>query len=209
MYSWCFGHTGTFSRSFLPPGWCTKHIPLPSVVTWLAPHHHSGLVISATASGRPLQLCTFLISCTFPLKHLLQTVVTIYVDSCDCSVSFLPVNALSSTKEGLNLFRSALRTHQRGPGYSINICWVKKLEWTSVKFSCSVMSDSVVTWTAACQASLSITNSQSLLQLMSTASVMPYNHLILCHPLLLPPSIFPSIRVCSNESVLHIRWPKY
>jgi len=64
-------------------------------------------------------------------------------------------------------------------------------------------------WTAARQASLSITNSQSLLKLMSIESVMPSNHLILCHPLLLPPSIFPSIRVFSNESVLHIRSPKY
>ena len=63
-------------------------------------------------------------------------------------------------------------------------------------------------WTAAGQASLSITNSQSLLKLMSIESVMPSNHLILCH-LLLPPSIFPSIRVFSNESVLHIRVPKY
>ena len=64
-------------------------------------------------------------------------------------------------------------------------------------------------WTAACQASLSITNSQSLLKLMSTESVMPYKHLILCRPLLLSPSIFPSIRVFSNESVLCIRWPNY
>ena len=64
-------------------------------------------------------------------------------------------------------------------------------------------------WTAARQASLSITNSRSLLKLMSIESVMPSNHLILCHPLLLPPSIFHSIRVFSNESVLHIRWPKY
>ena len=62
---------------------------------------------------------------------------------------------------------------------------------------------------AACQASLSITNSRSLLKLMSIGSVMPFNHLILCRPLLLLPSIFPSIRVFSNESVLHIRWPKY
>ena len=60
----------------------------------------------------------------------------------------------------------------------------------------------MTSWTAACQASLSITNSQSLLKLMSIESVMPSNHLILCHPLLLPPSIFPSIRVFSNESVL-------
>ena len=63
-------------------------------------------------------------------------------------------------------------------------------------------------WTAVHQASLSITNSWSLFKLMSIASVLPSNHLILCHPLLLP-SIFSSIRVFSNESVLHIRWPKY
>ena len=63
--------------------------------------------------------------------------------------------------------------------------------------------------TAAHQASLSITNSQSLLKLMSIESVMPCNHLIFCHPLLLLLSIFPSIRIFSDESVLHIRWPKY
>ena len=67
----------------------------------------------------------------------------------------------------------------------------------------------VTPWTAARQASLSTTNSRSLLKFMSTELVMPSNHLILCHPLLLPPSIFPSIRVFSNESVLRIRWPKY
>ena len=64
-------------------------------------------------------------------------------------------------------------------------------------------------WTAACQASLSITNSWSLPKLMSIELVMPSNHLILCRPLLLPPSNFPRIKVLSNESVLHIRWPKY
>ena len=64
-------------------------------------------------------------------------------------------------------------------------------------------------WTAARQASQSPTNSRSLVKLTSIESVMPSNHLILCHPLLLPPSIFPSIRVFSNESVLHIRWPQY
>ena len=63
-------------------------------------------------------------------------------------------------------------------------------------------------WTTACQGSLSITNSRNLLRLISIESVMPSNHFILCHPLLLP-SIFPSIRVFSNESLLHIRWPKY
>ena len=67
----------------------------------------------------------------------------------------------------------------------------------------------MIPWTAACQPSLSITNSWSLLKLMSIESVMTSNHLILCRPLLLPPSVFPTIRVFSNESVLHIRWPKY
>ena len=64
-------------------------------------------------------------------------------------------------------------------------------------------------WSAACQASVSITNSWNLLKLMSVESVTPSNHLILCRPLLLLPSIFPSIRVFSKESVLHIMWPKF
>ena len=84
---------------------------------------------------------------------------------------------------------------------------------SSVQFS-SVQSLScvgffVTSQTAAHQASLSITSSLSLLRLMSTESVMPSNHLILCRPLLLPPSIFPSIRVFSSESALHIKWPEY
>ena len=80
----------------------------------------------------------------------------------------------------------------------------------SVQFSCSVVVRLFATpWTTACQASLSITNSRSPPKPMSIESVMPSNHLILCCPLLLLPSIFPSIRVFSNESALHIRWPKY
>ena len=75
-------------------------------------------------------------------------------------------------------------------------------------FSCSVVADSATPWTTACQASLSFTIYQSLLKFMSTESVMPSKHLVLCHPLLLPPSVFPSIRVFSNESVLCIWWPK-
>ena len=73
----------------------------------------------------------------------------------------------------------------------------------------SVVSNSVTPWTATHQASLSFTISWSLLKLMSIESVMPFNHLILCRPFLLLSSLFPSIRVFSNESVLHIRWPKY
>ena len=82
---------------------------------------------------------------------------------------------------------------------------------SSVQFSRSVLSPwiSATPWIAACQAFLSITISQSLPKPMSIESVMPSSHLILCHPLLLLPSIFPSIRFFSNESALRIRWPKY
>ena len=83
------------------------------------------------------------------------------------------------------------------------------VDLVSVQFSCSVMFDSTTPWTAARQASLSITNSQSPPTPMSIESVMPSNRLILCCPLLLLPSIFPSIRIFSNESALRIRWPKY
>ena len=87
--------------------------------------------------------------------------------------------------------------------------WQCSCQVSSVQFSCSVVSDSATLWTAARQGPLSISNSRSLLRLMSIESVMPSNHLILCHSLLLLPSIFPSIRVFSNESVLRISWPKY
>ena len=81
--------------------------------------------------------------------------------------------------------------------------------FVSVQFSRSVVSDSATPRTVACQASLSITNSRSLPKLMSIELVMPSNHPILCHPLLLLPSIFPSIRIFSNDPPLSIRWPKY
>ena len=94
--------------------------------------------------------------------------------------------------------------------------WIKKM-WCLYKTEYSVSSVQLLShvrlfvtpWIAACQASLSIINSQSSLKLMSIDSVMPSSHLILCHPLLLLPPIPPSIRVFSNESTLHMRWPKY
>ena len=86
--------------------------------------------------------------------------------------------------------------------------YVNTMEY-SVQFSCSFMSDSAALWIAACQASLSITNSWSWFKLLSIESVMTSSHLILCHPILLLPSIFLSIRVFSSESVLLIRWLKY
>ena len=91
---------------------------------------------------------------------------------------------------------------------SLEIC----LFWALYKlllFSCSVVSDSAIPWTAERQASLSFTISQSLLKLTYIELVMPSNHLVLCCPLLLLPSVFPSIRVFSNDSALPIRWPKY
>ena len=101
--------------------------------------------------------------------------------------------------------------HLISSGSSNHVGIQRKDDWLPTPSVSSVQSLSCVRlfatlWTAARQASLSITNSQSLLKLMS---VMPSNHLIFCHPLLLQSSIFPSIRVFSNESVFHIRWPKY
>ena len=87
---------------------------------------------------------------------------------------------------------------------------LKRFAWSSVQFSHSVMSDSFVSpWVTAHQASLSITNSRSSPKLMCIESVMPSSYLILCRSLLLLPPIPPSIRVFSNESTLHVRWPKY
>ena len=105
----------------------------------------------------------------------------------------------------IRVFPSVSAIHIRWPKYwSFGICLSKG----SVQ-SLSCVWLFATPWTAACQASLSITSSQTLLKLMSIESVMPSKHLILCHPLLLPPSIFPSLRVFSSESVLQIRWPKY
>jgi len=93
----------------------------------------------------------------------------------------------------------------------VQLCLVilKPLNYRLLLFNYSLVSGSVLPWATARQVSLSFTISQSLLKLMSIELVMPSNHLILCHPLLLPSSIYPSIRVFSNESVLYIRWPKY
>ena len=102
-----------------------------------------------------------------------------------------------------------MATHSRV--FAGRISWTEVpggLQFSSVQFSHSVVSDSATPWTAAHQASLFITNSRSLPKLMSIKSIMPSNHLIISRPLLLLPSIFPSIRVFSNESALHIRWPK-
>ena len=104
--------------------------------------------------------------------------------------------------------RGALASALRIPPLQ-DLCGDRLEDFSSVQFSRSVVSDSATPWIAACQTSLSITNSQSSLRLTSIESVMPSSHLILCRPLLLLSPIPPSIRVFSNESTLCMRWPKY
>ena len=106
-----------------------------------------------------------------------------------------------STLEKIYIFLkiSSVTGHHSISDSPISICSVQPLSCVQIF---------VTPWTTACQASLSITNSQSLLKLMSIKSVMPSSHLMLCHSLVILPSIFPSIRVFSNKSVLCIRWPK-
>ena len=128
-----------------------------------------------------------------------------------------PANAGDAREEGS--IRGLERSPGEGNGNSLqHSCLGNPMDrgawWATIHQFSSLQSLSLVwlfatPWIAACQASLSITNSQSLPKLMSIESVMPSNHLLLCRPLLLPPSIFPSIRVFSNESVLQIRWPMY
>ena len=118
----------------------------------------------------------------------------------------------SSTQASLGDVEGSVPAHSRAniamKQVTQNIRFLSACKFSSVQ-SLSCVWLFATPWTAACQASLSITNSQSLLKLLSIESVMPSNHLILCYPLLFPPSIFPSFRVFSNESVLNIRWPKY
>ena len=113
--------------------------------------------------------------------------------------------AWQATVHGAIKIWAQLSTHTHG--YAMNFKRRSCREVRSVQFSCSVVSDSVTPWTAACQASLSITNSQSLLKLMSIKSVMPSNHLILCHPFSSCPQSFPASG--SFQMTLCIRWPKY
>ena len=119
------------------------------------------------------------------------------------------IHLLRATETANKLQAKVLPNSVHGDGCKLNVFYglVDVIQFSAVQLlSCVRLF--VTPWTAARQASLSITNSRSLRKLMSIASVMPSNHLILCRPLLLPPSIFPSIRVFSNESSLRIRWPK-
>ena len=106
------------------------------------------------------------------------------------------------------MFQDLFDPHARHTATSLLTSYFRQPQFSSVQLFSHVRLF-VTPWTAAHQASLSITNSRSLLKLLSIESVMPSNHLIFCCPLLFLPSIFPSIRVFPNESVLPIRWPKY
>ena len=121
-------------------------------------------------------------------------------------VALYPSRVYSLVYSFAHLFTKYLSTTSSGPRLSLQMV-IPCLQFSSVQ-SLSHVRLFANPWTAACQASLSI-NSQNLHKLMFIELVMPSNHLILCHPFLLPPSIFPSIRVFSNESVLPNRWPKY
>ena len=111
------------------------------------------------------------------------------------------VHYKANPKRELTSRGQSTQTQNQG-GFKVRLCFISSVQ----SFSRVLLF--VTPWTAARQASLSISNSWSLLRLMFIKSVMPSIHLILCHPCLLLPSIFPSIRVFSNESALHIRWPK-
>ena len=126
-----------------------------------------------------------------------------------CISSWWDRNQSGSDPEPISLHYTAWGWWWRGGGGGSCISTTQVILFTlhSVQFSCVRLF--ATPWTAARQTSLSITNSWSLPKLMSIKSVMPSSHLILCHPLLLLPSIFPSIGVFSNESAFRIRWPKY
>ena len=113
---------------------------------------------------------------------------------------------ISAYWSAINIFKWQACSYLTGRLLPSFGCWIHSLQFGSVTQSCLILCDLM---NCSIPASLSITSSQNLLKLMSIESVIPSNHLILCHPLLLLPSIFPSIRVFSNESVLRIRWPKY
>ena len=145
------------------------------------------------------------------LLKLLNTFIILLDKSCSCRrQSVLSSDLLEGTDQ---------LTESLGGSWNHIFCYIawkhadRRNAQTSVQFSSVQLLSRdqlfVTPWTTAHQASLPITSSQSLLRLVSIESLMPSNHLILCCPLLLLPSVFPSIRVFSNESVLHIRWPKY
>ena len=170
---------------------CPLHaFPNPSAIIFLSSlsSNPSGSVFKAHSCLRAFTLLVF------PAGYALPSNVPISILWKSVQVS--PSQRWASLKTTLSNYHFSLSE-------VICICT------SSIQFSCSVVSNSLWPHGHSTQASLSITNSRNLLRLMSIESVMPSNHLILCRSLLLSPSVFPRIRVFSNESVLPIRWPKY
>ena len=148
------------------------------------------------------------------LYSQLLTILKIYGQRVENLLSFFFKREKIFFLKRLSFCRAALRNLPAQTHLLLNSATLREKSTPTTVYFSSVQSIShvqlfAIPCTAAHQASLSITNSQSLLKLTSIELVMPSNHLILCCPLLLLPSIFPSISVCSNESVLRIRWPKY
>ena len=158
-------------------------------------------------------VCVCVCVCVQLLSH-----IQLFCNPIDCSLAGSSVHGISQARiqEWVTIYYSRGFSRPRDQTHvPCTVRWIR-YNWATREaiIGSSVQSLSPVwlfstPWTVARQASLSITNSWSLLKLMSIESVMPYNHLILCHPLLLLPAIFPSIRGLTNESVLPIRWPKY
>ena len=124
------------------------------------------------------------------------------------TIVYLELSFVYTMRKQANMFLLHMNTQLFQQEFLKTLLYSHYSQFSSVQ-SLSRVQLFVTTWIAAQQASLSITNSQSLLKLMSIESVMPSSHLILCHPLLLPPPILPSIRIFSNESTLRMRWLKY
>ena len=206
--------------TFLPQGLCTPHSFVSNVVLWSPLTHwisaQKCLLILSNAKYAHVPRCTPSVGSSHCASQ------TITMSACP------PEHCLAAWPEHeLHRCRNPVSLSLQGPAWYLIVRFVvlkKKKKKTLNKFletqsllghlNISVQSLSRVRlfatpWTAARQASLSIINLQRLLKLMSINSVMPSNHLNLCHPLLLQPSIFPRIGVFSNESFLHIRWPKY
>ena len=179
-------------------------------------------IVVQSLSHVPLFVTPWTAACQAPLSTTISWSLFIFtsIESTMLSNHLIlccPLLLLTSIYPSIRVFSSELAVRIRWPKswsfsfsllYGLTLTSVHDYQLSAVQ-SLSHVRLFATPWTAARQASLSITNSRSLFKLMSIELVMPSNHLILCHPLLLLPSIFPSIRGFSNESVLCIRWPKY
>ena len=200
--------------STLIPPWMPSLVSVRLSQTYSSPYHHSGFSLQPGQARLPWSTL-FRPSSEIRGAPGLSPAICIVIF---CSFCLLPTNGKlpGGRSCGLSWYFQYFTPGLREVNcYSLRNEWINDLS-SSVQFNCSVVSDSLQPWSTARQASLSITSSQRLLKLMSIESVKSSNHLILCHLLHLLPSIFPSIRVFSNDfqrpsndHPLHIRWSKY